>query len=233
MTAARPDGVARPARVVADDAAGVAEAIAVLRSGGVIGLPTDTVYGIAVALDTPGGVERLFAVKERPPERAIVAIVDSLDQVVDVVDVPAEARILAAACWPGGLTIVLPLRAADVGGPPALPPALTAGMGTLGVRIPDHATPRALAAAVGPMPTTSANVHGEPPAADAATVEHALGARLDLILDGGPARGGVASTVVDCSDGQPRLLRAGAIPVDALAAVLDDAELAHRLREAT
>lgn len=230
----RRDADGRDARIVRDDAAGIGEAIAVLRTGGVVGLPTDTVYGIAVALDTPGGVERLFAVKERPPERAIVAIVDSLDQVTDVVDVPAEARVLAAACWPGGLTIVLPLRATSAGrdeGARRLPAALTAGTASLGVRIPDHPTPRALAAAVGPIPTTSANRHGEPAATDAAAVQTTLGARLDLIVDGGTARGGVASTVVDCSAGPPRLLRPGAIPIEALAAVLDDAELEHRLLE--
>ncbi|HEX9043829.1 MAG TPA: L-threonylcarbamoyladenylate synthase [Candidatus Limnocylindrales bacterium] len=215
-------GETMTARVVRDDEAGIAAAIDVLRAGGVVGLPTDTVYGIAVALDTPGGVGRLFAVKERPPDRAIVAIVDSIDQLAGVVDIPAEARVLAAACWPGGLTIVLPLRdGADV------PASLTAGARTLGVRIPDHATPRALAAAVGPLPTTSANPHGEPAATDAQAVSAVLGARLDLVLDGGPARGGVASTVVDCSSGPPRLLRAGAISADALAAVLDDAELPH------
>jgi L-threonylcarbamoyladenylate synthase len=214
------------ARTVADDEAGLAAAVDALRSGGVVGLPTDTVYGIAVALDTPGGIERLFTVKDRPPDRAIMVLADSLEQVAAEVEIPAQARVLAAACWPGGLTLVLPLRSGV-----ALPPALSAGTATLGVRVPDHAVPRTIARAIGPIPTTSANRHGEPPALDGAAVLRALGDRLDLVVDGGTARGGLSSTVVDCSAGPPTILRAGAIPAVALAAVLDDAELPHRLRE--
>ncbi len=212
------------ARLVPDDEAGLAAAVEALRGGGIVGLPTDTVYGIAVALDTPGGIERLFAVKDRPPDRAIMVLADSLDQVAASVDVPAEARVLAAACWPGGLTLILPLRDGAV-----LPPALSAGTATLGVRIPDHPVPRTIAREIGPIPTTSANRHGEPPALDGASVLAALGDRLDVVVDGGRARGGTSSTVVDCSGGPPRLLRAGAIPVAALAAVLDDAGLSHLL----
>ena len=212
------------ARRVVDDDAGRVAAIDVLRAGGIIGLPTDTVYGVAVALDAPGGIERLFAAKGRPPERAIMVLADSLDQIADLVEVPAEARVLAAACWPGGLTLVLPLRPGVT-----LPAALSAGTATLGVRVPDHPTPRAIARAVGPIPTTSANRHGDPPALDGIGVLAALGQTLDLVLDGGPARGGRSSSVVDCSAGPPRLLRPGAISVDALAAVLEDADLPHRL----
>jgi L-threonylcarbamoyladenylate synthase len=212
------------ARLVGDGALGRAAAIDALRAGGLIGLPTDTVYGIAVALDARGGIERLFAAKRRPPDRAIMVLVDALDQVAQIVDIPPEARVLAAACWPGGLTLVLPVRAGV-----RLPAALSAGTPTLGVRVPDHPAPRALARAVGPLPTTSANLHGEPAALDGRTVLGALGDALDLVLDGGPARGGVASTVVDCSAGPPRLIRAGAIPAESLALVLEDADFAHLL----
>ena len=215
------------ARLVADEAAGLEAAIAALRAGGVVAFPTDTVFGIAVALGVPGGIERLFAAKERPPDRAIVVLVDSLEQVDAIVEIPAEARVLAAACWPGGLTLVLPVRAGV-----RLPAALTAGTATLGVRVPDHDTPRTLARAVGPLPTTSANRHGEPPALDGAAVVAALGERLEIVVDGGSGRpGGTSSTVVDCSSGPPRILRAGAVPAEVLAAVLDDADLPHRLRE--
>lgn len=213
-------------RLVPDDEAGRALAVDVLRAGGIVGLPTDTVYGIAVALDAAGGLERLFAVKDRPVDRAIMVLVDSIDQVGGLVDVPAEARVLGAAFWPGGLTLVLPLRAGVV-----LPAALSAGNPTLGVRVPNHPTPRTIARAVGPLPTTSANRHGEPSAVDAAAVVAELGTRIDLVLDGGSAQGGVGSSVVDCSAGRPRLLRDGAIPAAVLAAVLDDAELPHRLAE--
>lgn len=214
------------APTVPDDADGIRQAEAVLRGGGIVGLPTDTVYGIAVALDAADGIERLFAVKDRPPDRAIMVLVDSLEQVADLVTIPAEARVLAAAFWPGGLTLVFPLLP-DARG--FLPPGLSAGSPTLGVRVPDHATPRALARLVGPIPTTSANRHGEPPALDGDAVRIALGDRLDLILDGGPVHGGLSSTVVTCAEGPPRVLRVGAIPPRLLAAVLDDAGLAHAL----
>ncbi len=214
------------ARLVPDDEAGRGMAVEVILGGGIVGLPTDTVYGIAVAIDSPAGIERLFAVKGRPPEKAIMVLADSLDQVAPLVVVPPEARLLASACWPGGLTLVLAVRPGL-----KLPVALSAGTPTLGVRVPNHPAPRALARAVGPIPTTSANRHGDPPALDGATVMATLGAALDLVLDGGPVRGGTSSSVVDCSAGPPRLLRAGAIAADALAAVLDDAELPHLLFE--
>jgi L-threonylcarbamoyladenylate synthase len=212
------------ARLVVDDPRGRAAAIDVLRAGGLVGLPTDTVYGIAVALDAPAGIERLFAAKRRPSDRAIMVLADALDQLTEIVDIPPQARVLAAACWPGGLTLVLPVRTGV-----RLPAALSAGTPTLGVRVPDHPAPRALARAVGPIPTTSANLHGEPAALDGRAVLAALGEALDLVLDDGPARGGVASTVVDCSAGPPRLIRAGAIPAESLAIVLDDADLPHLL----
>lgn len=194
------------APVIPDDGDGIARALEILRGGGIVALPTDTVYGIAVGLTTPHGIERLFAAKRRPLEKAIVVLVDGLDQVVDLVDLPRAASVLADAGWPGGLTLVLPLR--DVS---RLPAALTAGTATLGVRVPGHPTPRAIARAVGPLPTTSANRSGAPDSRDAEAVAAALGEDVDLILDGGPTRGGISSTVVDCTLDPPRILRAGAI----------------------
>jgi L-threonylcarbamoyladenylate synthase len=194
------------ARIMADDAAGRAEAIRVLRDGGVVGLPTDTIYGIAVALSTPGGVEQLFAVKERPPEKAIMVLVDDLLQAGSLVDVPPVARRLADRHWPGGLTLVLPLRSGA-----RVPAALTAGTSTLGVRMPAHGCPRALARELGPLPTTSANLSGAAEARSAHAVASTLGERLDLVLDGGPSPGGIASTVVDCTTDPPSVVRAGAV----------------------
>lgn len=212
------------ARIVPDDAAGRAIAIEVLRSGGVVGLPTDTVYGIAVALDTPGGIERLFHVKRRPPDRGIVLLLADAGQAATIGVMGPAAATLADACWPGGLTVVVPQRQ-DV----ALPAALTAGVATIGLRVPDHAAPRALAAAVGPLPTTSANVSGLPEAGDATEILEQLGDAVDLILDGGPSGGGLPSTVVDCSGDPPRILRVGAIPVARVAAILGLAGVAHEL----
>ena len=212
------------ARTVADDAAGRAEAIEVLRRGGVVALPTDTVYGIAVALDAPGGIERLFQVKRRPPDRGIMLLLDAASQAPSIGVMGPAATALADACWPGGLTVVVAQRP-DV----ALPPALTGGTPTIGLRVPDHAAPRALAAAVGPLPTTSANVSGLPEASDAAEILAQLGEGVDLILDGGPARGGPPSTVVDCTGTRPVILRDGAVPLARIAEILDDAGVEHDL----
>ena len=112
----------------------------------------------------------------------------------------------------------------------SLPAALTGGAPTVGLRVPDHDAPRALARAVGPLPTTSANVSGLPEARDAAEIVDQLGDALDLVLDGGPAHGGPASTIVDCSGARPVILREGAIPTSRVARVLDAAGVAHELR---
>jgi L-threonylcarbamoyladenylate synthase len=212
------------ARVVADDPSGLAEAIDVLRGGGVVAIPTDTVYGIAVSLDTPAGVERLFEVKRRPPEKAVMVLLDGVEQVAGLVEMTPAARALTDL-WPGGLTLVLPLRR---GSP--LPQALTAGTPTLGVRVPDHATPRAIARAVGPLPATSANPSGEAEARSAVDVMTTLGDRVDLVVDGGVSPGGVPSTVVDCATEPVRILRPGAIAVAQIAARLDGAGVRHALR---
>ena len=212
------------AQVVADDETGRAAAIAVLRAGGVVALPTDTVYGIAVALDTPNGIERLFRVKRRPPDKSIALLLADPEQAATMGIVTQAAEALAVACWPGGLTLVLARRPGVV-----LPDALTGGAATVGVRVPDHPAPRALADAVGPLPTTSANVSGQPEARDAAEIVALLGDAIDLVLDGGPAHGGPASTVVDASGESLSVLRVGAIPVARLAEVLDAAGLPHSL----
>lgn len=212
------------ARVVTDDASGRTAAIETLRAGGVVALPTDTVYGIGVALDTPGGVERLFEVKRRPPDRGIMLLLDGVDQAPRIGVMTPAAVALAEACWPGGLTVVVPQRPGV-----RLPAALTAGATTIGLRVPDHATPRALAAGVGPLPTTSANVSGLPEARDAAEIQAQLGDSIELILDAGPAHGGPASTVVDCTGERPRVLRVGAVSLERVAAILEAAGVAHDL----
>jgi L-threonylcarbamoyladenylate synthase len=203
------------ARIVPDDEAGRAVAVKVLRDGGIVALPTDTVYGIAVALSTPGGIERLFHVKQRPPDKAVMLLLDDAAQAAEAGLMIPAATSLATACWPGGLTIVVPQRP-DV----RWPAALTGGSATIGLRVPDHDAPRALARAVGPLPTTSANVSGSPEASDAAGIVAQLGAGIDLVLDGGPAHGGPASTIVDCTGARPVILRAGAVSAELVAAIL-------------
>jgi L-threonylcarbamoyladenylate synthase len=215
-----------PVRRLADGPEARSEAIRVLLDGGVIALPTDTVYGIAVALATPGGIERLFAAKSRPPDKAIALLLADADQAPEIGVMSAAATALASAFWPGGLTLVVPRR---VDRP--LPAALTGGteapgaVATVGLRVPDHAAPRALAAAVGPLPTTSANRSGEPEARDAGEIERLLGDSLELILDGGSSIGGPASTVVDATGEPLRILREGAIPAAEIARALESAGL--------
>ena len=208
------------AEVVRDDEAGRAAAVRILRAGGIVALPTDTVYGIAVDLAAGGGIERLFEVKHRPADRAIILLLADASQAGGLAEWPPAAAVLGAAFWPGGLTLVLPQRP-DV----TLPAALTGGRPTIGLRVPDHPSPRALAAGVGPLPVTSANVSGLPEARTAAEILAQLGDALDLILDGGPSAGGPASTVVDCTGSVPRILRRGAIAADAVAACLRSASL--------
>jgi L-threonylcarbamoyladenylate synthase len=213
------------ARIEPDDDEGRAAAIETLRGGGIVALPTDTVYGIAVALVTPGGIERLFRAKSRPPDRGIMLLLADAAQAAAIGEMGPAASALAAAFWPGGLTVVVPQRP-DV----PLPAVLTGGAATIGLRVPDHPAPRALAAVVGPLPATSANVSGRPEAEDAAGILTQLGEAIDLILDGGRAHGGPASTVVDCSGARPVILREGAIPTSRIARVLDAAGVTHEIR---
>jgi L-threonylcarbamoyladenylate synthase len=203
------------AMVVPDDLAGYAEAIRVLRAGGIVALPTDTVYGIGVALDTERGIDRLFEAKRRPADRAIMLLLDSAEQARAIGRWPEAAAALTDAFWPGGLTVVV-----DQLPGVELPPELTGGRPTIGLRMPDHACPRALAAAIGPLPVTSANLSGLPPARDAAEIAEQLGDAVDCIVDGGPAQGGPASTVVDCTVDPVRILRVGAVDEAAIAACL-------------
>lgn len=208
--------------LVPDDGDGRALAIEALRRGELVALPTDTVYGIGVALSTSGGIERLFAAKRRPPEKGVVLLLADHHQAADIAELTAPFHVLAAAFWPGALTLVARQRD-DV----PLPAALTGGAATIGLRLAAHDAPCALAAELGPLPVTSANRSGEPDAIDAAGVLAMLGdvADLTVVLDGGPAKVGAPSSVVDCSVDPPRLLRAGALPADVLSAVLEDAGL--------
>ena len=212
------------ARILPDDDAGRAEAIDALRAGGIVAVPTDTVYGIAVALDTPRGIEALFAAKRRPPDKGIMLLLADAGQAPAIGQWPPAAAALADAFWPGGLTLVVGQRP-DV----PLPAVLTGGASTIGLRVPDHPAPRALAAAVGPLPTTSANISGIPEARDAAEILAQLGEAVAVVLDGGVAHGGPASTVVDCSGDRPTILRSGAIDPDRIAGALDAAGIAHAI----
>jgi L-threonylcarbamoyladenylate synthase len=187
----------------------------VLRSGGIVALPTDTVYGIAADLAVPGAIDKLFAAKRRPPDRGIVLLLAAADQAASVGVLGSAGQALAEACWPGGVTLVVP----EVPGA-RLPAVLSGGAGTIGIRVPDHPSPRAISAALGPLPTTSANRSGEPDACTAPEVLAALGDDVDLVLDGGRSPGGRPSTVVDLTTERPRIARHGAVPESRVRAVL-------------
>ena len=194
-------------RMLPDGDAARAEAVALLRAGRIVAIPTDTVYGIARRPRAAGrhrAAVRGQAAPAREGRRR--AARRRRPGLVARGRAPAAA-LLAERFWPGGLTLVLPVRARRS----TLPRVLAAGTPTIGVRVPDHAAPRALAAALGPLPTTSANLSGEPDARDAAEVAATLGEAIALVIDGGPIRGGPASTVVDCTTDRPAILRPGAI----------------------
>jgi L-threonylcarbamoyladenylate synthase len=212
-------------RIVPDGRDGRLQAVEVLRAGGIVGIPTDTVYGIAVALSAPDGIELLFRAKRRPLDKGIVLLLDDATQAARTGLMTPAAAALAAAAWPGGLTVIVPQRT-DV----PWPPALTGGAATIGLRVPDHDAPRSLARVVGPLPTTSANVSGLPEAGDAAGILDQLGDAVDLVLDGGPAHGGLPSTVVDCTGADPVIVREGAVSPADVAAILDRAGVRHALR---
>lgn len=212
-------------RIRPDDEATRTTAIERLRAGEIVALPTDTVYGIAADLALPDAIERLFAAKRRPPDRAVAVLLADTGQATALGELGPAARALAERFWPGGLTLVLRVRAGV-----RLPRVLAAGSPTIGVRVPDHPCPRALAAALGPLPTTSANLSGRPDARDAAEVAARLGDAVALVIDGGPIRGGPASTVVDCTGDVPLIRRPGAVEPAAIADVLDAAGVEHGIR---
>jgi tRNA threonylcarbamoyl adenosine modification protein (Sua5/YciO/YrdC/YwlC family) len=176
-----------------------------LRAGDIVGVPTDTVYGLAADPFHTGASDRLFALKRRPRSVELPVLVASQEEALELtIAVPPAARRLMARYWPGALTLVLPRR-----------PDLNADLGvddaTIGLRCPGHPVPLALCEAVGPLATTSANRHREPPATTASEVASAFGAGVALILDAGVCNG-TASTVVDCTGEEPRLLREGQLP---------------------
>lgn len=201
----------RPPVLPVSDPTAVREAATAMLAGGIVGIPTETVYGIGV-VPRPEALAALIAAKQRPEEKGIALLIDGLDQVDGLVEVSPPARRLAARYWPGALTLVLPLLR-----PELVPEVVTGGRQTLGLRIPDHPVPRALARELGPIAVTSANRSGEPPAQIPEELVASVGHSLALVLDDGPVRGGVASTVVAVSrEGALDVLREGALDAPAI-----------------
>lgn len=200
------------------DPAAMARASDCLRGGGLVAFPTETVYGLGVHALDRDAVRRLFAAKGRPATDPLIVHVSSLDQAIPLVEqMPRAARALAERFWPGPLTLVMRRSA-------AVPDEVTAGLPSVAIRVPRHPVARALLAASGiPIAAPSANLFSRPSPTCAAHVLADLDGRIDLVLDGGPARVGVESTVLDLSGEVPTILRPGAVTLEMLRLVLPDA----------
>ena len=187
----------------ADD---IEQAARVLRAGGLVAFPTETVYGLGADAENVGAVERIFAVKGRPSTHPLIVHVGAADQLQDwVADVPKPARLLAERFWPGPLTLVL--RRSN-----RVPFAVTGGLETVGLRVPDHPVALALLSAfAGGVAAPSANRFGSVSPTTAHHVREDLGTAVDLVLDGGPCGVGVESTIVDVTGEQPAILRPGGV----------------------
>jgi L-threonylcarbamoyladenylate synthase len=197
------------------DRAPLEAAATLIRSGGIVAVPTDTLYGLAADPFSASAVERIFAVKGRSAERALPLIAADMTQIESQLGpLSPAARRLAAAYWPGPLTLL-------VARPSTLPADVTGGRDQVGVRVPAHAVARGLCRVCGqPLTATSANISGAPASADPDEVTRTLGERVELLLDAGPTPGGPPSTIVDVSGREIRLVRPGAIPWDELQAWL-------------
>ena len=185
----------------------VNKAAGILRSGGTVAYPTDTVYGLGADVFNGGAVTKVFTAKKRPPGMPLPVLIAQTSQLGELVeDIPPVARILMEKFWPGGLTIVFHRR-------PAFKSLAPAGSGKIAIRLPGHPLTLRLIVELGrPMVGTSANLHGYPAALTAAEVKEQLGYEVDFIIDSGPRPGGIESTIVDVTVDPPLVLRKGAIP---------------------
>lgn len=192
------------------------EAARLLRAGGLVAFPTETVYGLGAIATDETAVARIFEAKGRPRFNPLIIHLPSRERVGDAVAMTRDAERLADAFWPGALTLVLPRRA-DA----KLSLLASAGLPTLAVRVPAHPGAQALLEAVGaPVAAPSANASGRLSPSTAAHVEASLGDRVDLILDGGPCPVGLESTIIDVSGETPTLLRPGGVAAEAVEELL-------------
>ena len=178
--------------------AGFTRAAQLLRGGGVIAFPTDTVYGLAAAADDEVARQRVYHIKGRPVGLPLILMVAAESQLEGWVHLDSRAEAMMRRWWPGPLTLILHAK----------------GGGTLGVRIPKHKVALGLLSAAGPLMTTSANLHGKDPAMTPGEAGALPG--VMAVLDGGEAPGGTASTVLDLTGPEPHVLREGAIPMPEL-----------------
>lgn len=206
-------------RLLTPDAPGLAQAADILRAGGLVALPTETVYGLAADARQDHAVARVFAAKGRPRFNPLIVHLPGLEVVEDYAELTPLARRLAAF-WPGPLTLVLPLR----GG---LSPLVTAGLDSVAIRVPAHPVAQALLRAFGgPLAAPSANPSGRISPVTARHVLDGLGGRIDAVVDGGACAVGLESTILDARGAVPVLLRAGGLPVESLGMPVEDRQSA-------
>jgi L-threonylcarbamoyladenylate synthase len=193
----------------------LAEAIDAIRAGNLVGLPTETVYGIAADALNPDAVAAIFRLKQRPADNPLIVHLAHADDVLRVATAfPDAARRLAERFWPGPLTLVLPKRH-------EVPDITTGGLDTVAVRIPNHPVAHALIAATGPLAAPSANRFMRLSPTRATDIDPEIASGLAVILDGGPCEVGIESTVVDATDDKIRLLRPGGISAAQLAKIAE------------
>lgn len=186
----------------------IARAIDVLKNGGVVVIPTDTLYGLAADVFNERALQRVFSIKGRPARMALPVLVSSLEQAMSVSrDVSEVGKTLARLFWPGPLTLVFQ-RATG------LSSLVTGGGETVAVRVPDHPVPLHLTTNFGPITGTSANLSGGPDLLTPDEIEAQLASNVDYIVRCGPAPTGISSTVVDVTGNTPKLLREGALPFE-------------------
>lgn len=203
-----------------NDAEGIFRAGEILASGGLVGIPTETVYGLAANAFDAEAVAKIFVAKGRPQDNPLIVHIASPEDLVSLVgEVSEKAKRLADAFWPGPLTMIVPK-------PDTIPDAVSAGLSTIGVRCPSHPDARAIIKAAGvPLAAPSANRSGRPSPTDFDHVREDLDGRVDAILDGGVCTVGVESTVVDMTEEIPVLLRPGGITLRELREVLGEVEV--------
>jgi L-threonylcarbamoyladenylate synthase len=200
-----------PARILKTDTQenlqiAIKEARDVIFAGGVVAIPTESFYGLAVNATDEKAIHRLIAVKKRPEKNPVLILIPTIDAIDDYVDsVPPVAAKLMKHFWPGGLTLVFEARA-------SVSSLLTAGTGKIGVRLSSHPVSTELARAAGVAITgTSANLSGQPGCRNVQEVMAALGDEIDVVLDGGETQGGKGSTVLDVTTDPPQILREGMV----------------------
>ncbi len=193
----------------------VEHAVRILLNGGLVGLPTETVYGLAADASNDAAVRRVFAAKGRPADHPLIVHLQSVDVMSDwAVDIPPSATLLATACWPGPLTVLVE-RAGHV------LDVVTGGRDSVGLRVPAHPLALALLRRFGGgLAAPSANRFGQVSPTTAAHVRADLGDTVDYVLDGGACQIGVESTIVDCTVSPPQILRPGGIPDEQIVQLL-------------